>query len=112
MIDRDRPLDLLVNNAGIMAVPKREVTADGFELQLGTNHLGHLLTGRLLPLLQRANAARVVTLSSSVARFGKMNSTTCRANGSTDPGAYGQSKLADLLFTFELQRRSAANGWE
>ena len=113
MSARDRPLDLLVNNAGIMAVPKREATADGFELQLGTNHLGHFaLTGRLLPLLRRAEAARVVTLSSSAARFGKMNFDDLQSERKYGPWrAYGQSKLADLLFTFELQRRSAAGGW-
>ncbi len=96
-----------------MAVPKREVTADGFELQLGTNHLGHFaLTGRLLPLLRRAEAPRVVTLSSSAARFGKMNFDDLQSERKYGPWrAYGQSKLADLLFTFELQRRSAANGW-
>jgi NAD(P)-dependent dehydrogenase (short-subunit alcohol dehydrogenase family) len=113
MAERDQPIDLLVNNAGIMAVPKREVTADGFELQLGTNHHGHFaLTGRLLPLLRRADAPRVVTLSSSAARFGKMNFDDLQSERKYSAWrAYGQSKLADLLFTFELQRRSAANGW-
>jgi NAD(P)-dependent dehydrogenase (short-subunit alcohol dehydrogenase family) len=113
LLERDQPLDLLINNAGIMAVPKREVTADGFELQLGTNHLGHFaLTGRLLPLLRRAEAPRVVTLSSSAARFGKMNFDDLQSERRYGPWrAYGQSKLADLLFTFELQRRSATSGW-
>ena len=114
MAARDQPIDVLVNNAGIMAVPKREETADGFELQLGTNHLGHFaLTGLLLPLLRRADAARVVTLSSSAARMGRMNFDDLQSERKYGPWrAYGQSKLADLLFAFELQRRSAANGWE
>lgn len=113
MTERDQPLDLLVNNAGIMAVPKREVTADGFELQLGTNHLGHFaLTGLLLSLLQRADASRVVTLSSTAARTGRMSFDDLQSERKYGPWrAYGQSKLADLLFAFELQRRSAANGW-
>jgi NAD(P)-dependent dehydrogenase (short-subunit alcohol dehydrogenase family) len=113
LIARDQPLDLLINNAGIMAVPKRTETADGFELQLGTNHLGHYaLTGRLLPLLRKAPAPRVVTLSSSAARFGRMSFDDLQSERKYNAWrAYGQSKLADLLFMFELQRRSAANGW-
>jgi NAD(P)-dependent dehydrogenase (short-subunit alcohol dehydrogenase family) len=106
-------VDLLVNNAGIMAVPKREVTEDGFELQLGTNYLGHFaLTGLLLPLLRRADAPRVVTLSSSAARFGRINLDDLQSEKHYGAWrAYGQSKLADLIFAFELQRRSVANGW-
>lgn len=113
MATRDQPIDLLVNNAGIMAVPEREETADGFELQLGTNHLGHFaLTGRLLPLLQRAPDARVVTLSSTAARMGKMNFDDLQSERKYGAWrAYGQSKLADLLFALELARRSAAAGW-
>jgi NAD(P)-dependent dehydrogenase (short-subunit alcohol dehydrogenase family) len=113
MAGRDRPIDILVNNAGIMAVPKRAVTADGFELQLGTNHLGHFaLTGRLLPLLRRADAPRVVTISSTAARFGRVNFDDLQSERKYGAWrAYGQSKLADLLFALELQRRSVANGW-
>jgi NAD(P)-dependent dehydrogenase (short-subunit alcohol dehydrogenase family) len=114
MIERGRPLDLLINNAGIMAVPKREETQDGFELQLGTNHLGHFaLTGRLLPLLRQADAARVVTLSSTAARIGRMSFDDLQSEHRYGAWrAYGQSKLADLLFAFELQRRSIAHGWD
>ncbi len=113
MTGRGRPVDILINNAGIMAVPKREVTADGFELQLGTNHLGHFaLTGRLLPLLRQADAARVVTLSSTAARLGRINFDDLQSERRYGAWrAYGQSKLADLLFAFELQRRSVAHGW-
>jgi NAD(P)-dependent dehydrogenase (short-subunit alcohol dehydrogenase family) len=108
-----RPLDLLVNNAGIMAVPKRQETADGFELQIGTNHLGHFaLTGELLPLLRAADSARVVTLSSTAARIGRMKLDDLQSERRYGAWrAYGQSKLADLLFAFELQRRSAIYGW-
>ncbi|MBI1377003.1 MAG: SDR family NAD(P)-dependent oxidoreductase [Frankiales bacterium] len=104
-------LDLLVNNAGVMAIPRRE-TADGFEMQLGTNHLGHMaLTLRLLPALVRAGsgehgAARVVTVSSGAHRFGRIDLTDLMGERRYRPwAAYGQTKLANLLFAFELQRR-------
>lgn len=102
-------LDLLVNNAGVMNLPQR-TTADGFEMQFGTNHLGHFaLTGRLLPLLVASPDARVVTLSSTVHRIGRMNfDDLMGAKRYRAWPAYGQSKLANLLFTGELQRRSAA----
>ena len=102
-------LDLLVNNAGVMNLPERR-TADGFEMQFGTNHLGHFaLTGRLLPLLLASPDARVVTLSSTVHRIGRMNFDDLMGSKHYRPWpAYGQSKLANLLFTSELQRRSDA----
>ena len=102
-------LDLLVNNAGVMNLPRRP-TADGFEMQFGTNHLGHFaLTGRLLPLLSAGPDARVVTLSSTVHRIGKMNfDDLMGAKRYWAWPAYGQSKLANLLFTGELQRRATA----
>ena len=102
-------LDLLVNNAGVMNLPQRR-TADGFEMQFGTNHLGHFaLTGRLLPLLLAGPDPRVVTLSSTVHRIGKMNFDDLMGAKRYRPWpAYGQSKLANLLFTSELQRRAAA----
>jgi NAD(P)-dependent dehydrogenase (short-subunit alcohol dehydrogenase family) len=104
----DGPLDILVNNAGVMAVPKQR-TKDGFELQIGTNHLGHFaLTNLLLPSI----ADRVVTMSSFAHRTGKirlddLNFERRRYGRWT---AYGQSKLANLLFTLELQRRLTAAG--
>ncbi|HVP01556.1 MAG TPA: oxidoreductase [Solirubrobacteraceae bacterium] len=106
-------LDLLVNNAGVMATPHR-TTADGFELQLGTNHLGHFaLTGRLLDLLLAARAPRVVTVSSGAHRFGRMNFEDLQSERRYNKWrAYGQSKLANLLFAFELQRRATAAGSE
>ena len=102
-------LDLLVNNAGVMNLPQRR-TSDGFEMQFGTNHLGHFaLTGRLLSLLTAGPDARVVTLSSTVHRIGRMNFDDLSGTGRYRPwAAYGQSKLANLLFTSELQRRAAA----
>jgi NAD(P)-dependent dehydrogenase (short-subunit alcohol dehydrogenase family) len=105
------PLDLLINNAGIMATPPR-VTADGFELQFGTNHLGHFaLTGRLLDRLKAADAPRVVTVSSVMHRVGTINFDDLNWNHSYGPWrAYGQSKLANLLFARELQARADAAG--
>jgi NAD(P)-dependent dehydrogenase (short-subunit alcohol dehydrogenase family) len=99
-------LDVLVNNAGIMAPPRR-LTADGFELQLGTNHLGHFaLTAALLPALTRAPAPRIVNVSSLAHRWGRLAFDDLMGERSYSAwGAYGQSKLANLLFTFELQRR-------
>lgn len=106
-------LDLLINNAGVMVPPQRRQTSDGFELQLGTNYLGHFaLTGRLLPLLRNAAGARVVTLSSIAARDGAIDFDDLNAEAGYRPMAfYSQSKLACLMFAFELQRRSEAAGW-
>jgi NAD(P)-dependent dehydrogenase (short-subunit alcohol dehydrogenase family) len=107
-----RPLDILVNNAGIMALPARELTADGFERQLGTNHLGHFaLAAQLLPLLRAAAAPRVVVVSSSVANWAKLDLDNLQSEKRYSPmGTYGQSKLANLLFMVELQRRGAGAG--
>ena len=104
-------LDMLINNAGVMAIPRR-TTADGFEMQFGTNHLGHfVLTGLLLPLLLTTPAARIVTVSSGAHMFGKINFDDLQSERSYSKwGAYGQSKLANLLFAYELQRRLAAAG--
>ena len=106
-------LDLLINNAGVMSLPKRQTTADGFEMQLGVNYLGHYaLTAQLLPLLHRAPAPRVVNLSSLMHRMGKIHFDDLQLeHGYTPNKAYGQSKLAMLMFALELQRRSDANGW-
>jgi NAD(P)-dependent dehydrogenase (short-subunit alcohol dehydrogenase family) len=106
------PIHYLVNNAGIMTPPDRQTTADGFELQLGTNHLGHFaLTGHLLPLL-RAGRARVTSQTSIAARSGAINWADVNWEHSYDGmQAYRQSKIAVGLFGLELNRRSAAAGW-
>jgi NAD(P)-dependent dehydrogenase (short-subunit alcohol dehydrogenase family) len=104
-------LDLLINNAGIMATPRRE-TADGFELQFGTNHLGHFaLTGRLIGRMGSREDARVVTLSSPAHRTGRIAFDNLEGRHRYFRWrAYGQSKLANLLFMFELDRRLRAAG--
>ncbi|MGZ4511495.1 MAG: SDR family oxidoreductase [Mycobacterium sp.] len=108
-----RPIDILINNAGVMTPPERDTTADGFELQLGSNHLGHFaLTAHLLPLLRAANGARVVSLSSLAARYGRIHFDDPQFEKSYSANAaYGQSKLAVLMFALELDRRSRAGGW-
>jgi len=106
------PLDLLVNNAGVMMIP-RQLTADGFEMQLGTNHLGHFaLTGLLLPaLLTSGGQPRVVTVSSGEHHKGSIDFDDLMGERSYGQmRAYQHSKLANLLFTFELQRRADAAG--
>ena len=104
-------VDLLINNAGIMAAPRR-LTKDGFESQFGTNHLGHFaLTGLLLGRLLSAPAPRVVTVSSTLHRRGTMNFDDLQGERKYSPwGVYGQSKLANLMFCFELQRRATDAG--
>jgi NAD(P)-dependent dehydrogenase (short-subunit alcohol dehydrogenase family) len=101
-------LDVLVNNAGVMYGPKQQ-TKDGFEYQLGINHLGHFaLTGLLLPILKQTPGARVVTVSSLAHRGGKMDFDNLqfeRPNSYSPQAAYGRSKLANLLFGFELDRK-------
>ena len=107
-------LDLLINNAGVMTPPTRNTTDDGFELQFGTNYLGHFaLTGHLLPLLRAGNAPRVVNLSSGVHKMmADIHFDDLHWEKEYSPfRAYAQSKLAMLLFAFELQRRSDAYGW-
>lgn len=113
-------IDVLLNNAGVMAVPQRVLTSDGFEKTLGINHLGHFaLTAALFPALQEAkNGFRVVTVSSDAHRFADKSSITKSINENLDPpdyavsgwGAYGVSKAANVLFTVELQRRIEAAG--
>jgi len=102
-------LDLLVNNAGVMAIP-RQLTEDGFEQQFGTNHLGHFaLTGLLLPLMGNAQGSRVVTVSSTAHKPGRIDFDDLMGERSYRKWtAYYQSKLANLLFAYELQRRCAA----
>jgi NAD(P)-dependent dehydrogenase (short-subunit alcohol dehydrogenase family) len=108
-----RPIDILINNAGIMQPPDRETTADGFELQFGGNHLGHFaLTGHLLPLLRAANSPRVTSLSSLAARMGGINFDDLQWEKRYSPTqAYSQSKSANLMFAIELDRRSRSAGW-
>jgi NAD(P)-dependent dehydrogenase (short-subunit alcohol dehydrogenase family) len=108
-----RPIDILVNNAGVMTPPQRDTTTDGFELQFGSNHLGHFaLTAHLLPLLRAAGQARVVSLSSLAARGGRIHFDDPQFEKSYTPmRAYGQSKLAVLMFARELDRRSKEAGW-
>ena len=108
VVDR---VDILVNNAGVMAPPRR-LTADGFESQLGTNHLGHFaLTGHLLPRLLAAPAPRVVTVSSGAHRIGRIRFDDLQGERRYVAWlAYGQSKLANLMFCFELQRRAVEAG--
>jgi NAD(P)-dependent dehydrogenase (short-subunit alcohol dehydrogenase family) len=105
-------LDLLINNAGVMALPRRTTTADGFEAQFGTNYLGHFaLTARLMPLLHHASAPRVVSVSSLAHRTGFIDFDDLQGARAYSPWkAYGQSKLACLMFALELQRRSDAAG--
>jgi NAD(P)-dependent dehydrogenase (short-subunit alcohol dehydrogenase family) len=102
-------LDILMNNAGVMSLPRRQTTRDGFETQFGTNYLGHFaLTAHLLP----APAPRVVNLSSGVHQVGRIAFDDLQAERSYSPWrAYAQSKLAMLMFALELQRRSDAAGW-
>jgi len=106
-------LDLLINNAGVMALPERQVTSDDFEMQLGTNYLGHYaLTALLLPLLRHGHQPRVVNLSSLAHRSGAINFGDLQsARSYSSWKAYCQSKLAMLMFALELQRRSDAVGW-
>lgn len=106
-------LDLLINNAAVMTPPERRTTSDGFELQFGTNYLGHFaLTAHLLGLLRHGRRPRVVTLSSIAARAGAINFDDLQAVRTYKPmPVYSQSKLACLMFTQELSRRSKAAGW-
>lgn len=107
ILDSHPRLDLLINNAGVMATPERR-TADGFELQLASNHLGHfVLTARLLPALSRSTGSRVVSVTSTARHFGRpVDPENPHLRGRYDPWrAYGQSKLANLHFAIELNRR-------
>lgn len=112
-----RPIDILIDNAGVMALPTRKTTVDGFEMQFGTNYLSHFaLVGQLLPLLTAAHSnrggARVVQLSSVAHRSGHIRLDDLNSQTHYSPWpVYQQSKLAMLMFALELQRRSDAHGW-
>lgn len=112
LLSAGRPINVLINNAGIMSPPDRQTTVDGFELQWGTNHLAHFaLTARLLPLLS-AGKARVTTQSSVSAQLNGINWDDLNFEQSySDSKAYSQSKIANLMFGLELDRRSSAAGW-
>ena len=112
LVAEGRPVDVLVANAGVMTPPERRTTADGFELQFGTNHLGHVaLVAGLLPLL-RAGRARVTTQLSVAANSGAVHWDDLQWERAYDARrAYSSSKIAAGLFALELQRRSEAAGW-
>jgi NAD(P)-dependent dehydrogenase (short-subunit alcohol dehydrogenase family) len=113
LVAAGRPIDILINNAGVMTPPQRQETRDGFELQFGTNHLGHFaLTGHLLPLLRAAKSARVVTVSSIAATQRGLDFSDPNAQHGYKPmRSYGMAKLAQLMFAVELDRRSRLDGW-
>jgi NAD(P)-dependent dehydrogenase (short-subunit alcohol dehydrogenase family) len=113
LLDDGAPVDLLVNNAGVMAPPTRMTTADGFELQFGSNFLGPFaLTLRLLPVLLAAPAPRVVTMSSGVASFGRIHFADLEwERRYTANFAYAQSKLADLMMSLRLAAIAAERDW-
>lgn len=110
-LSEQAPLDLLINNAGVMAIPERRTTQQGFEMQFGTNHLGHFaLTGLLLPSLLIQPSSRIVTVASIAHKGGTLNFDDLNAERSYDPRkAYQQSKLANLVFGVELDRRLRAH---
>lgn len=111
LADRYGRLDLLINNAGVMGLP-RSLTSDGFEMQFGVNHLGHYaLTMALLPLLRARPASRVVTVTSGAQYFGRIAFDDLQGERRYDRwAAYGQSKLANVMFALELQQQLLAAG--
>ncbi|MUZ75410.1 SDR family NAD(P)-dependent oxidoreductase [Agrobacterium vitis] len=113
MCDKNQAIDTLINNAAVMMVPRRQVTKDGFEMQFGTNHLGHFaLTAHLMPLLRRGHGARVVTVCALAADSAEIDFNDPQCERRYRPmAAYGQSKLANLMFSLGLHRRSRAGRW-
>ena len=114
LIADNSPIDILLNNGGVMAPPKRAESADGFELQFATNFLGHyVLTLRLLPLLLTAAGPSVTTISSVAAQFGRINFKDLQSERHYIPyRAYAQSKLADLLFAQQLALIAFERNWD
>ena len=114
MVRSALPIDILINNAGVMMPPARKTTADGFELQFGTNHLGHFaLNGLLLPSLVAAKGARVVTVASKAANSGRIHFGDLQFEKRYRAiASYAQSKLANLLFMRRLQQLSDEHGWD
>ncbi len=110
LVSEGRPIDILINNAGVMTPPQRQTTADGFELQFGANHLGHFaLTGHLMPVLR---SARVVTVGSIAATQRNLDFDDANAEREYKPmRSYGMAKLAQLMFATELHRRGRERGW-
>ena len=104
---RGTPVDMLINNAGVMALPKRELSTQGFEMQWATNHLGHFaLTGKLMPAIAKASRPRIVNLASSVAYTGRCSTDFVKTDATYSPmGVYMETKLANFLFTRELAKR-------
>jgi NAD(P)-dependent dehydrogenase (short-subunit alcohol dehydrogenase family) len=113
LLATDKGVALLINNAGIMAPAKRQLTVDGFELQFATNYLGHFaLTARLLPLLRRTPGARVVNVSSMAANLESIDLSDLQSERAYVPFVtYGMTKLAMLMMALELPRRSEVAGW-
>ena len=111
ILELNRPLDILVNCAGVMALPQREVTENGFEMHMGTNHLGHFaLTGRLMPALKKSRQARVITVSSQAGRWATLDLSDLQREHSYSPmDAYGKSKLANVLFGLELNEKASGS---
>lgn len=110
-LQEEKRLDILINNAGVMAMPK-SITKDGFEMQLGVNHLGHfLLTNLLLDILKTSAPSRIVVLSSVAHKYGEINRDDLNSEKSYNKfKAYSQSKLANILFTQELAKRLKGTG--
>lgn len=113
MRDRSERVDILINNAAVMTVPRCQTTKDGFELQFGTNYLGHFaLTAHLMPLLRQGQEPRVVNVCALAANSAAINFDDLQSERRYRPmPVYGQSKLANLVFSLELHRRSMAGKW-